>query len=290
MEDEAALCTPRPCRRDCDSSVTHSIDIWPRRARSLGASSRGFVGSALTGGEELFCACTICGPAGREDGPDILLGQICNYGAVARSFAVADLEADFNFSGPRRVVAAPHGPELGGLAGSCFPSGTEPLSLQEPDAVEEVITSPWRDSSTDVDDQWPWADAAAPVGAKAPTPTSAADFVSSFKKPIQQPLILTTPLLRRTRSRALTDEELIPKRSARLAAKSMHREAKPEAQAHKVMMKRIGLQVETERPDEASFDEFHVAFKAPLSNDTRETMEVLFPGRKQRTLWSVCAA
>jgi len=47
------------------------------------------------------------------------------------------------------------------------------------------------------------------------------------------------------------------------------------------MMKRLGLEVETEVPDAASFDEFHAALKFPLSSSTKEAMRVLFPGRKQ---------
>ena len=57
-----------------------------------------------------------------------------------------------------------------------------------------------------------------------------------------------------------------------------------------VMMKRLGVQVNTELPDEASFDEFQTAFTTPLSESTREAMQVLFPGRKQRALGSVSAA
>jgi hypothetical protein len=50
----------------------------------------------------------------------------------------------------------------------------------------------------------------------------------------------------------------------------------------KVMMKHIGVEVETQLPDEASFEEFQTAFKLPLSPSTREAMLVLFPGKKQR--------
>jgi hypothetical protein len=99
-------------------------------------------------------------------------------------------------------------------------------------------------------------------GAPIATATmSIEDFVATFKKPLMPPVLLSPPWLRRTRAaraRAgeLDDSELVPKRSARLAAKSMHREPKPEAQVRNVMMKRLGLEVETGLPDEASFDEF----------------------------------
>jgi hypothetical protein len=79
------------------------------------------------------------------------------------------------------------------------------------------------------------------------------DFIATFKKPLEPPVLLSPPRPRRTRAaraRAgeLDDSELVPKRSARLAAKSAHREPKPEAQTRKVMMKRLGLEVETELP------------------------------------------
>jgi hypothetical protein len=105
-------------------------------------------------------------------------------------------------------------------------------------------------------------------------------FIECFRKQLIQPIILSPPRLRKSRAtcrREHTDEELVPKRSARLAAKSRFRSAKPEAQARKVMMKRMGLLVDTVKPDRASFDEFHEAFKLPLDPDTREAMLALFP-------------
>jgi hypothetical protein len=48
------------------------------------------------------------------------------------------------------------------------------------------------------------------------------------------------------------------------------------------MMRRIGLDLETVRPDEATFQEFQEAFKLPLSASRREALNVLFHGRKQR--------
>jgi len=119
------------------------------------------------------------------------------------------------------------------------------------------------------------------------------EFISTFRLPLPQSVLLSTPRLRMTRAekaRVLEDDELVPKRSARLAAKSKYRAARPEAQARKVMNKRLGVEVETELPDEASFEEFQTAFKLPLSPSTREAMQVLFPGRKQRVSRTVRAA
>jgi hypothetical protein len=56
------------------------------------------------------------------------------------------------------------------------------------------------------------------------------------------------------------------------------------------MMKRLGVEVEMQLPDEASFDEFQMVFALPLTPSTREAMQVLFLGRKQRAYSVVRAA
>jgi hypothetical protein len=78
------------------------------------------------------------------------------------------------------------------------------------------------------------------------------------------------------------DDDIVPKRSARLAANCKFREPKPEAQAKKVLMKKAGLLAETVKPNEASFGEFQQAFKGPLSSSKREAMRVLFHVRRRR--------
>ena len=117
------------------------------------------------------------------------------------------------------------------------------------------------------------------------------DFVNTFRKPLSQPILSSPPRLRITQAaRERDDEELIPKQSAHLDVKSRFWESKLEAQARKVMMKRLGVEVETQLPDEASFQEFQAAFTLPLKPSTREAMEVLFPGTKQRPVRAVRAA
>jgi hypothetical protein len=115
------------------------------------------------------------------------------------------------------------------------------------------------------------------------------EFIDYYKKPLPCS-VLSTPILRVTRLCAREDADLVPKRSARLAAKSRCREPKPEVQARKVMMRRLGFDKETVVPDEASFDEFQEVFTRPLSPSKREAMEILFPVRKQRALAAVRAA
>ena len=114
--------------------------------------------------------------------------------------------------------------------------------------------------------------------------TSVNSFIAKYNKPLEQ-AILSTPCLRSTKQATSTDgDDWIPKRSARLAAKSKFRENKPDAQARKVMMRRLGLVVDTVHTDEASFQEFQSAFAEPLTPSRREAMDILFPGRKQRAL------
>jgi hypothetical protein len=103
----------------------------------------------------------------------------------------------------------------------------------------------------------------------ATQPLTPDEFVDIFKKKLSQPLLSAPQRPHMTkaakaREGRLDDDDLVPKRSARLAAKSKHRAQKPEAQARKVMMKRLGVEVETQLPDKASFEEFQTAFKIPL--------------------------
>lgn len=87
------------------------------------------------------------------------------------------------------------------------------------------------------------------------------EFINIFKKNLPLPLLSTlqhphVTWAEKARASHPDDLDLIPKRSARLAAKSKSRAQKPEAQARKVMMKRIGVEVETLLTEEASFQEF----------------------------------
>lgn len=94
------------------------------------------------------------------------------------------------------------------------------------------------------------------VTADTPKVITTDEFIATFMKPLEQPILLSPPRLCKTwaaKAREQTDEELIPKRSARLVAKCKSRDPRPEAQARKVMMRRIGLNTETVKPDEATF-------------------------------------
>jgi hypothetical protein len=114
-------------------------------------------------------------------------------------------------------------------------------------------------------------------------------FINAMSVPLVTPVISASPRLRITRRGPdeRLDAELIPKRSARLAAKSKFRASKPDAEARKILMKKLGEDVPTEEPDLAVFEEFQVAFKLPLDPSSREGMRELFPGRRGRRPASV---
>lgn len=117
-------------------------------------------------------------------------------------------------------------------------------------------------------------------------------FVDSIVVPLPSPLISSPPKLRPTKTTAAIEAQysLVPKRSARLAAKSQFRANKPEAQARKVMLKKLGEPVQTELPDQASFEEFQQTFKSPLCEAREEAMRELFPGRHGLRVAAECTA
>jgi hypothetical protein len=117
------------------------------------------------------------------------------------------------------------------------------------------------------------------VAAPVVATQSVDEFISELIKPLPQ-TILSTPSLRSTRDpRAIDTVEWLPKRSARLAAKSRFREEKPDKQARKILMRKLGYDVQTEHPDEATFQEFHdAAFKVALVGEAEEAMQVLLRG------------
>jgi len=172
------------------------------------------------------------------------------------------------------------------------------LCLSGPDEYISGRSSPWRGCTAllahDMLDG-EQADAASPVvagGSEEPETLAADGFINIFKKTLPQPLLSAPPRAHVTRAEKarVACRDQIPKRSACLAAKSKNRLQKPKAHARKVMMRRIGVEVEMQLPDEASFDKFQMAFKLLLSPTTREATEVLFPGMKQRARRPVRAA
>ena len=105
-------------------------------------------------------------------------------------------------------------------------------------------------------------------------------FVEAFKQPLQQPLIVSPTRLYITKDPKVADDsDFVPKRSACLAAKSKFKEVKSDAQARKVLIKKLGPEVEMDKPDEASFEEFQQVVATTLLHVKQEAMEAFFLGR-----------
>jgi hypothetical protein len=68
-----------------------------------------------------------------------------------------------------------------------------------------------------------------------PSPPSVVDFIASLTLPLEVPLIQSPPRLRVSRVR---DEDLVLRRSERLAAKSVFRDPNPEKQAKRVLLRK----------------------------------------------------
>jgi hypothetical protein len=78
------------------------------------------------------------------------------------------------------------------------------------------------------------------------------------------------------------DENLMPRRNDRLAAKSVYRDLKPEKQSKRVMLSKWQLSASAPRPvpvmpDATIATRFHETFQEPLSSSKRATMRELFP-------------
>jgi len=125
-------------------------------------------------------------------------------------------------------------PELAGF----FWAHDELMDQQSPDGLFAA--------SSHADDIVDGAMVAAANGTVVPVAVnlSAEEFVAAFTKPLEEPL-LPTPSLRRTKPSRQDDEDWVPKRSACLAAKSRCRDARPDAQARKLLMKKLGYEVDT---------------------------------------------
>lgn len=260
MLAEADLRTS-PGHQEVTRDAPHSIDCLPLRSMGRASAGRGFVASVLARDNELLMGRALLRQGGMDDGPDFILGPCLEHHVVpGRELIVV---VDLCLSGPDDYDSGPASPRTAGAAGDEDIYGVSPLVAAEDDVADDL---PARRS--------PSVEKSAP-----PSPNT---FVASFKRGLDTPL-LSTPILRITRRvRLAEDPDFVPKRSAQLATKSGYRELRPEAQARKVMMRRLGFEKETEVPDEASFEEFQELFKQPLTPSKREALDILFPGRKQR--------
>jgi len=123
---------------------------------------------------------------------------------------------------------------------------------------------------------------AAVAGSSTTAFPSVMAFIDSLELPLQEPLIKTAP---RPRQGRRIDDSVVPRRSDRLAAKSVFRDPQPEKQAKRVVMNKW-----RRRPDDAVScttdatvgTKFHNTFAEPLSSSKRAAMRELFPMRGTR--------
>jgi hypothetical protein len=129
MVDEATLCTPRQCIRNCDSNARHFIDICLCHARSSCALCRGIVGSALEADGDLLNTCILHGPSWWANGPDLLFGGTCDIGPTAWLLSLEELEVNICLSGPEGCASGSSSPGLGltGQAEACFSANVVPV-------------------------------------------------------------------------------------------------------------------------------------------------------------------
>jgi hypothetical protein len=111
------------------------------------------------------------------------------------------------------------------------------------------------------------------------SPPSVEDFIAGLTLPLEVPLIQSPPRLPVSRVR---DEDLVPRRSERLAAKSVFRDPNPEKQAKRVLLGKWQPSAGAPRsapptPDATIDARFRETFREPLSSSKREAMLELYP-------------
>ena len=118
-------------------------------------------------------------------------------------------------------------------------------------------------------------------------PVSVQDFIAGLRVPLEKPLIQPPPRLRVSRVR---EENLVPRSSDRLTAKSVFRDPKPENKAKRVMLSKWRPTSSAPRsspatPDTSIAARLHDTFQETLSSSKQAAMRELFPmaaARKRR--------
>jgi hypothetical protein len=122
----------------------------------------------------------------------------------------------------------------------------------------------------------PAAAAAAAVGSPAVPAESLESFIASLKLPLEESLIASSPIRRVSH---VDDSVFVPRRSDRLATKSIHGGPNPEIQAKHVLLNKWTRKPasESQTPDPAVAVKFHETFAEPVSASKRAAMRELFP-------------
>jgi hypothetical protein len=100
-----------------------------------------------------------------------------------------------------------------------------------------------------------------------------AAFINAIKLPLRESLLQAPP------TRVLNAENWIPRRSDRLAAKSVFRDLNPEKQDKRVLVNKWEGRLDdavTNTPDASIAIKFHEAFDGPVSGCKRECIRALF--------------
>lgn len=124
-----------------------------------------------------------------------------------------------------------------------------------------------------------------PSVAGSPTPPFVTEFIAGLKAPILQPQIQSPPRVRVSRPR---EENLVPRRSGRLAAKSVYRDPKPEHQAKRVMLRRwrpasaSASRSSPPTPDNSIATRFCGTFVELITSSKQAAMRELFPRATRR--------
>ncbi|KAK8458054.1 hypothetical protein SEVIR_3G293402v4 [Setaria viridis] len=179
------------------------------------------------------------------------------------------------------LAATPAVEALGAIGGDAAADAEAPgvdgvvvaVVASDNDVGAPLLASPVADPPT----------APAPVAA-APTAASVAAFIDSMRLPLQEPLIKSPP---RTRTSRVVDDDWIPRRSVRLAAKSAFRDPNHEKQARRVLMNKWAGRPEgavTNTPDDMIATKFHEAFANAHPSSRREAMREFFRLRGGRWL------
>ncbi|CAD6230183.1 unnamed protein product [Miscanthus lutarioriparius] len=182
MLAEAALCTLRKGVSVCEAWA-HSIDVCPRGSCSSSYCGQSFVGAALDADFELWAGRANCSLTGPSDGPDVMCGfglDMWQPEATSREVARA---VDLCLSGPEELSSGPSSPML-----------ATPLLGQDGNrssvlALEHAADDEMADSATD-EEAAPGADVVVvdDIAEHSEKLLPVEDFISTFKKPLTQPV------------------------------------------------------------------------------------------------------
>ncbi|CAL4994760.1 unnamed protein product [Urochloa decumbens] len=128
-----------------------------------------------------------------------------------------------------------------------------------------------------------------PPEACTPVRANVARFASNICRPRTPGVLNQTPPRRKART-LMVGLPFTPRRSERLAKKSVHRPTKPALQAQNVLMKKLGISSAAGPPDAAAFQRFLDVFIGTVTTSQCEAMDAILPdGASFVDIWSEVA-